>query len=194
MKTTFIASLAAAAMLACAGASAGVLGFDDLAGDESAIPAGYGGFQWINVGAVTGSRYAGSGYDAGVVSPANVAYNLYGATASISRAGAFDFTGAWFTSAFVDQELAFEGWRDGQLLYATNVATTIDTTTPQWIELDWAGIDTLAIYDSSGTQWAMDDFTTADAAAVPEPASLSLCGIALGGLLAVRRRSRWSPT
>jgi len=36
-------------------------------------------------------------------------------------------------------------------------------TTPRWIQLDWAGIDTLVIYNSSPTAWAMDEFT------VPEP-------------------------
>ena len=46
---------------------------------------------------------------------------------------------------------------------------------------DWSGIDTLVIYNSSGTQWAMDDFT------VPEPASLGLFGTALAALAMSRK-------
>lgn len=171
---------------ACAAASAGVISFDDLAGDESPIAAGYGGFDWDKVGVVGADAYPGSGYAAGAVSPGNVAYNLGGATAAISRTGGgvFDFAGAWFTSAWLDQELAFEGWRGGALLYSTDTAWVIDPTTPVWVGLGWSGIDTLVIYNSSGTQWAMDEFT------VPEPASLALFGTALAGLVSVRRRRR----
>jgi hypothetical protein len=41
-----------------------------------------------------------------------------------------------------------------------------------WGQLDWSGIDALVIYDSSRTQWAMDDMM------LPEPPPLA------------RRRSR----
>lgn len=172
---------------ACAGASAGVISFDDLPADETLpIAAGYGGFDWDNIGVVGADAYPGSGYAAGAVSPANVAYNLGGATAAISwtGGGVFNFAGAWFTSAWIDQELAFEGWRDGALLYSTDTAWVIDPTTPVWVGLGWSGIDTLVIYNSSGTPWAMDEFT------VPEPASLALFGTALAGLVSVRRRRR----
>jgi len=50
----------------------------------------------------------------------------------------------------------------------TIMACWLDTTTPRWIQLDWAGIDTLVVYNSSPTAWAMDEFT------VPEPGSLAL--------------------
>lgn len=172
-------------LAACVPAFAGVIGFDDLSGDESdTIADGYAGFNWDNVGTIRADAYPGSGFEAGTVSYANAAYNRYGATVTISKAGAgtFDFVGAYFTSAWLDQEISFEGSRDGQVLYASATSYVLDTTTPQWIGLDWSGIDTLVIYNSSGTQWAMDEFT------VPEPASAALVGIALMGMMRARRR------
>lgn len=170
-------------LLASSSASAAVITFDDLPGDEADVIAdGYRGFQWHNFGAISSGAYPGSGYAAGTVSPANVAYNRDGGTAAVSSAGKFNFAGAYFTSAWLDQELAFDGWRNGQLVYSTEVSYVLDTTTPQWIGLGWSGIDTLVIYNSSGTPWAMDNFT------VPEPASLALFGTALAGLMAARRR------
>jgi hypothetical protein len=68
------------------------------------------------------------------------------------------------------------------LVYSSAVSYVLETSTPLWIGLGWSGIDTLVIHNSSGTQWAMDDFT------VPEPASLALFGTALAGLALSRRR------
>lgn len=170
-------------LLASAGAPAAVVNFDDLPGDETAaIANGYQGFNWDNMGAIRADAYPGSGYEAGVVSAGNAAFNRDGATVAISRAGGFDFAGAFFTSAWLEQELSFEGWFGGQLRYATSVAHVIDTTTPLWIGLGWGGIDTLVIYNSTGTQWVMDEFT------VPEPGSLGLFGACMAGLALARRR------
>jgi hypothetical protein len=186
MKKTILAALLG---LACASAFAGVIHFDDLPGDgTAAIENGYAGFNWDNVGTVGEDAFPGSGYAAGTVSHANTAYNMNGSTAAVWRAGAFDFVGAWFTSAWLEQELAFDAYRDGQLVYSTDVSTVIDTMTPVWVGLGWTGIDTLVIYNSSGTQWAMDDLTVNVAADVPEPGSLALVGVALLGIGAGRRR------
>lgn len=171
----------------CAASQAGVINFDDLSGDFTGVIAGgYQGLNWDNMGAIRSDAFPGSGYEAGAVSQANAAYNRDGGTAAISRAGAgaFDFVGAFFTSAWMEQELAFEGYRNGQLLYSTAASFVIDTATPLWVQLNWAAIDTLVIYNSSGTQWAMDDMV------VPEPPSLALFGAAAMGLMLARRRAR----
>jgi hypothetical protein len=181
MKKTIIGLLA---LVACAMANASVVHFDDLSGDETQlIDAGYAGFDWDNMGTIRADAYPGSGFEAGAVSPMNAAFNWYGGTATISKAdgNAFAYTGAYFTAGLVEQEISFEGWRNGELLASTG-AYTLDTTAPRWIQLDWGGIDTLVIYNSTPTAWAMDEFT------VPEPGSLALMGTSLAGLMFARRR------
>lgn len=165
---------------------ASVIGFDDLSGDYTeAIANGYQGLNWDNMGSIRDYAFPGSGYEAGTVSPSNSAFNRDGGTAVISKSGAgtFDFYGAFFTSAWLEQELAFEGYLNGQLLYSTEISFVIDTVTPLWVQLGWGGIDTLFIYNSSGTQWAMDNM------AVPEPGSLALLGAAAMAMMLARRRT-----
>lgn len=177
-------------------ATAAVIDFDDL-GDESLaqISDGYGGFNWNVIGAVVGGEYPGTGLDAAVVSGSNIAVNAYGAWSSIDLAGAgtFDFIGAWFGSYFFEQELAFEGWLDGVLIYASADSFAVSPDAPTWVQLDWAGIDQLFIYNSMadwGVSWGMDDFTVEihRPASVPEASGLVLV---LTGMLAIglcRRR------
>ena len=193
MKHTILSFLLAACCVSAHAdvISSNVIGFDDLASSETAVIAdGYAGFNWTGAGVIGADAYPDSGFANGVVSAANVAFNHAGGTVTISNATGFDFIGAFFTSAWYEQELSFEGSRAGQLLFATDVSYGIDTFAPQWIELGWRGIDTLTIYNSSGTQWAMDAFTASAMAAntVPEPGTLALCGIAAAGWLAARGR------
>ncbi len=184
-------------MFAAQFASAAVIDFDDL-GDESfaQIGDGYGGFNWNVIGALSGSDYPGTGLDSAVVSGTNVAFNAFGAWSSIDLAGAgsFDFIGAWFGSYLFEQELAFEGWLDGVLVYSTLDIFVITPESASWIQLDWTGIDQLMIYNSLadwGVSWAMDDFTVEvhSAASVPEASGLVLILMGLLGVGLLRRHS-----
>lgn len=192
---TIIASLVLVFM--AQSASAAVIDFDDL-GDESfaQISDGYAGFNWNVIGALAGDDYPGTGLDAAVVSGSNLAFNAYGAWSSINLAGAgsFDFIGAWFGSYFFEQELAFEGWLDGVLVYATQDSFVITPNGPNWIQLDWAGIDQLLIYNSLadwGVSWGMDDFTVEihRPASVPEASGLVLLLMGALGVGMLRRRA-----
>jgi hypothetical protein len=189
MKNIFIA--ASLALFAAANAAATTLSFDDLSGDPTqAITPGYGGFDWQTLATITAAELPGSGYANAVVSGLNAAYNWDGGAVSIRWAGTgtVDFAGAFFTSAWQEQELVFEGWQGGVLKHSTPDSLVITTDAPLWIALDWAGIDELRIYNSAN-HWAMDDFSYSLSAAVPEPATAWLALAGLAGL-ALRARRR----
>lgn len=177
-------------------ASAAVINFDDLSGNSAdAIADGYQGFNWSVLGSVNGSEYPATGFEAGVTSGSNAAYNWNGFDVSILLAaeGSFDFIGAFFTAAWYGDyfhEISFEGWLNGVLVYSLDSAIALASNSPTWIQLDWAGIDQLNIYSSLAglDYWAMDDFTVAiNTANVPETSSLVLMLMGLIGVCALRR-------
>lgn len=179
-------------------ASAAVIDFDDLSGNTfDTIADGYQGFNWTTLGSVNGSEFPGSGYEAGVVSGNNAAFNFFASDVSISLAaeGSFDFIGAFFTAAWIGDyyhEISFEGWLDGALVYSLDSAIALADDAPTWIQLDWAGIDQLNIYSNLAgwDQWVMDDFTVnINSASVPESSGLALMLMGLLGMSLLRRRA-----
>jgi hypothetical protein len=174
-------------------AHATVVTFDDLAGDASSVPDGYGGFDWNNlttVGSLNAVNfgYQNTGYGSGTVSGSNVIFNWNGGSPvgiTLATAGTFTYIGAFFTGAWESETVSFTGLLNGAVV-DTSAAYTITTAAAQFIELDWTGINELIIANT-GMQWAMDNFTFS-ASPVPEPASMTLLSVALCGWGLLRRR------
>lgn len=151
----------------CSIANGAVLTFDDVPGaiwgdpgygNDNMIPNGYGGFNWLNVGVISRGTLPGTGYDSGIVSGDWDAYNSYMRQAITSFSGSFDFNGAYFTSAWYNNNvLTLTGYRNGVQEY--NQSWTLNLgTRPIWIDANFYDIDTLQ-FSSSNAQFVMDNFT-----------------------------------
>lgn len=196
MKRLILTALAIGFLGTAAQANAAVIDFEDIAPNPYLpAPDGYHGFNWASgfgdIYVLNGPAVApGSGYDNGSVSGAYVAYNAGGASPSnidLAGAGTFDFNGAYFTAAWFNQVISFQGFNNSVLMY-TSAPYAINTATPIWIGFNWTGIDRLTI-SSSQDWWVMDDFTynTQNIPATPEPSTLLLLASGLGGFAFVRR-------
>ncbi|HBI41321.1 MAG TPA: hypothetical protein DDY78_00490 [Planctomycetales bacterium] len=144
---------------------------------EAAIPDGYAGFTWNNFKALntqTDSNVLPSGYGNAATDSAspNVAFNLFGQPASMTRAAPFSFFGAFFTAAWRDKlHIDVSGYRNGVLLYDKQFQ--VDSTAYTFESFDFRGIDALDFSSSGGnvhgyvlgnplshpplTQFALDD-------------------------------------
>lgn len=163
------------------------------------IPTGYKGFNWdTNTGkmsVVDGTNYGDqtSGYTtlANALAGDNVAFNELGynpVDITSTDGGTFDFTSAWFASAW-DNQLAmnFSGWRNGTQVYSLSKIAT--RSTAELITFNWLNIDTFRINDT-GHQFAMDNMVVNKSDPVPEPATMFLFGTGIVGLVGTRLRRK----
>ena len=194
VKTLAIASTGAVCMIlgSALSAHALTLTFDDLSGNLTSIPNGYGGFNWNNFYNVNPAIYApNSGYKNGIVSNKNVAYNSFENPASIFTNGTpFTFNSVYLTGAWNNRlNILIQGFQGANQLYSQTV--TVNSTAPTLFNFNWSGIDRLrfnsfggvnAGYNGSGTHFALDNLTV-NATPVPTPALLpGLIGLGLGVL------------
>ncbi len=152
---------------------------------DNPIPNGYEGLNWDQFDVLHEDYYLRTGYDYGVTSGQWVAYNVWDYTATVSG-NLFDFTGAYFTSAWdYNNILTIEGYNNGTLLYSAQL--TLNTYTPVWFQADWLGVDSLKFF-TSGSQFVMDDLTINESAPIPEPSTIFLVGSGLIGLAGYGRK------
>ena len=65
------------------------INFDDIINTSAGIPSGYNSYTWNNFGVANGNNNPNTGYQVGIVSEANVAFNSLGSPAYISKSNFF---------------------------------------------------------------------------------------------------------
>lgn len=145
------------------------LTFDDLpASTGTPVPNQYGGVMWYNFYYLDGYHYSGnpSGFAAGIVSPENVAYNAFGAPATISNAVPFNLNSAILTAAWNDNlQVEAKGYLHGALVYDQIYILSASSNT--LINFNYRGVTEVDFissggtnhpgYSGSGTHFAMDN-------------------------------------
>ena len=135
------------------------------------IPNGYGGLNWSNFYYLNSDavfqHYGVSGYSNGTVTAPDVAYNGFGATASVSGT-TFNFIGADLTAAWNnDLTITVSGYDNNVLVDQETVV--VNSTAPTFFNFDFNGITQLVFsssggnnagYDGAGTQFVLENFTS----------------------------------
>ena len=198
-------------------APAQTLNFDDLSTSPPSatdpycpvplLPPGYHGFNWDNFYVIKGSQYfdpylnlntyciGPSGYNTGVVSKENVAFNGYGDPASVSSANPFTFNSVYMTAAWNNGlNVEVDGYHGATLLYQQFLV--VNTYGPTLEVFNWTGVDKVLFtstggilqqgYFGGGTNFVLDNLTVSNV--TPEPATLLLLGTGLAGIGGVMRR------
>jgi len=191
---SFLGTVVLAFTLVCAAttvrAQLTLITFDDLPDTTSAaIPNGYNGLNWVSFHTLDPVLTYGShpnGYQAGLVSPDNVAYDSGGSSASIISTLPFNFISAYLTAAWNDNlQVEVMGYVGTTLTYDNTYL--LSATAPTLINFNYLGVDEVYFnpfggtphpgYNGTGEQFVMDNLTMS----VPEPSSEAM--IMLGATL-----------
>jgi hypothetical protein len=157
------------------------------------IPPGYHGFDWPGfwyVDAPAFTRNTGASvYEVALVSGTQVAFNVNGASPSITSLTPFDLNSAYFTAVWqAALQLEVRGFVAGTLAYDNTYE--LNSTGPTFLDFSYFRVDEVDFIPSGGgNQWfAMDNLQVN---AVPEPSTLALVAL---GLAAAASASLRRPT
>lgn len=191
-------------------AKASIINFDDIdatAGDV--ILGSYQGYNWTNVSVYTNTP-GFPGYNNGIASSPNAAYTAGDALGSpivstITAPTPFNFISGYFGSGWYDGlSVTVNGLFNGTQDFSQTF--TVDTEAPQFLTLDFTGINELDIFStvsasttdpygcgpSGCSQVTLDDLTLTPGTAsppssTPEPSTLILGTLGLLALATLRR-------
>lgn len=171
---------------------AGLITFDDYSSNPTidSIANGYKGFNWNNVWVANKNYagFAGTGFANGAVSGNYTGFNGFGSPAEITSSTLFDFKDVYLTGGFNPGTVTFQGFQGSTLLYTQSF--NVNISTPQLVAFNFTSINRLR-FGSTGGHFAMDNLTLNPVvAAVPEPTSFALLGIAATFTLGAVRRQR----
>lgn len=186
-------AVSAAFALCAPFASATVLGFDDIVGQDghAAMPLSYGGLDWSDAG-MSVYTYAQAPFTAhsGQGRVTTDWTDSWPVASTIRFLSPTIFGGAWF-AGYGDSSVRFDLYAGGQLVASS--ASLRLSEVPVYLDAGWdRAIDTIVVASDFPASYVMDDFSFDSAAQVPEPGSLALllAGLGVAGALRRRRQAR----
>jgi len=157
---------------AASSAYAQVINFDDLhTNTYIPISNGYAGLNWNNFYAINGNYMPGTGYQTGVVSSPNVAFNGSAWPATVSSGTAFNLVSGYFTAA----------WNGETFTATANTGATltqaINTSGPTLVSFNLNNVNSVTFTSNGGSQFALDNLSVT---AVPEPEEYGMMLLGFG--------------
>ena len=180
-RSIFYASLVLAVTVSIAmTASATIVNFDDLVGDDLPVPDGYGGINWNG----RWSYYSTDQRTPYIPHSPPVRVYGYGAVTPFDFITPSVFDGAWFSGQTSTVQLNL--YSGGSLVASSSVLPT--TEVPTFLSSGYSGlVNEVQVVTSAPLLYVMDDVTYNS---VPIPSAVWLLGSGLIGLVGVRRRFR----